>query len=88
MGTCKCNSEDKMMTLEELSDYIKISRSILYKCVREKTLGIPHIKINKAVRFLKSDVDAWVDMCRINTGPEVVSSLNTVEEKKWKSQIK
>jgi excisionase family DNA binding protein len=68
------------MTVEELSDYIKISRNILYKGIREKTLHIPYFKINKAARFLKTDVDAWIDMCRENTGPEVVASLKPMQE--------
>lgn len=69
----QCSCEDKVITIEELADYIKVSRPILYKGVRDNTLGIPCIKINKTVRFFKSDVDAWIDMHRKNTGPAVAT---------------
>ena len=80
MSECRCNCESKMMTIEELSDYINISKSILYKGFREKSLRIPHIKINKAIRFLKADVDAWIYMNIENTGPEVIASLKENKE--------
>ena len=76
MENCCCSSENKMMTVDDVADYIQMSKTILYKGIREKSLGIPHIKINKAVRFFKSDVDAWVNMLRENTGPQVVAAIN------------
>lgn len=85
MTSCCCDSKDRMMTLEELSDYIKISRNILYKGIREKTLHIPHIRINKAVRFLKTDVDEWINLGRLHTGSEVVASLKLQELSNAKS---
>ncbi len=72
---CRCDNKCEMMTIKELSKYLDISRAVLYKGVRENSLGIPHIKINKAVRFLKSDVDAWMNVSRKNTGPDVIKCI-------------
>lgn len=70
---CCHKHDEKMMTIDEVSEYLNISKAILYRGVRLNTLGIPHIKINKAVRFMRKDVDSWVNMHRERTGPDVTS---------------
>ena len=51
-----------VFTIEELSDYLKISKSTLYKLVREGKL--PSQKVGRHWRFHKEAVDAWLK----NTG--------------------
>lgn len=47
-----------VLTIEELSDYLKIPKSTLYKLVREGK--IPCQKVGRHWRFHKEAVDAWL----------------------------
>lgn len=49
---------DKVMTIEELSEYLKISRSTLYKLAQEGKL--PAQKVGRHWRFHRDAVDAWL----------------------------
>jgi len=49
---------DDIMTMDELAEYLKISKSTLYKLAQENKL--PGQKIGKRWRFHKDAVDAWV----------------------------
>ena len=49
---------DEIMTMDELAEYLKISKSTLYKLAVERKL--PGQKIGKRWRFHKDAVDAWV----------------------------
>ena len=48
-----------VLTIEELSAYLKISKSTLYKLVREGK--IPCQKIGRHWRFRKETIDRWLD---------------------------
>jgi excisionase family DNA binding protein len=50
---------DEIMTMEELSSYLKISRYTLYKLVQEGKL--PGQKIDKQWRFGKKSIDPWMN---------------------------
>lgn len=52
------DSEDNILTLQELATYLKIPESTLYKIVREG--GIPAQKIGKHWRFNKKAIDTWI----------------------------
>jgi excisionase family DNA binding protein len=49
---------DEIMSLDELVDYLKVSKSTLYKLVQRGHL--PGKKIGKQWRFHKEAVDAWL----------------------------
>lgn len=49
---------DDIMTIEALAEYLKISRSTLYKLVQDGRL--PGRKIGKRWRFHKDAIDEWV----------------------------
>ena len=49
---------DKVMTIAELSKYLKISRSTLYKLAQEGKL--PSQKVGRHWRFHRDAVDAWL----------------------------
>jgi excisionase family DNA binding protein len=49
---------DAVMTIEELSKYLKISRSTLYKLAQEGKL--PSQKVGRHWRFHKEAVDEWL----------------------------
>lgn len=50
--------EDKVFTIVELSEYLKIPKSTLYKLVRSGAL--PCLKVGKHWRFHKDAIDAWL----------------------------
>ena len=49
---------DMVMTIEDLSKYLKISRSTLYKLAQEGKL--PSQKVGRHWRFHREAVDAWL----------------------------
>ncbi|KQB04356.1 DNA-binding protein [Vibrio metoecus] len=62
----KMTVEKRAYTEQETSAYIGMSRSFLRQARMEgqrknRTLAPPFIKIGRAVRYLKEDLDAWLD---------------------------
>jgi len=51
-----------ILTIEELSVYLKIPRSTLYKLVREGK--IPSQKVGRHWRFRKKAIDRWLEETR------------------------
>ncbi len=52
-----------VLTIEELSIYLKISKSTLYKLVREGK--VPSQKVGRHWRFRKKAIDRWLDETRV-----------------------
>jgi len=50
---------DDVLTIEELSVYLKIPKSTLYKIVREGK--VPCQKIGRHWRFRKEAIDRWLE---------------------------
>lgn len=50
---------DNVLTIEELAIYLKISKSTLYKLVREGK--IPSQKVGRHWRFRKKAIDRWLE---------------------------
>ncbi|GAB4256408.1 MAG: helix-turn-helix domain-containing protein [Thermoleophilia bacterium] len=48
----------EVLTIEELSEYLKIPKSTLYKLVREGY--VPCQKVGKHWRFHKKAIDGWL----------------------------
>jgi len=46
------------MTIDELAEYLKISKSTLYKLVQDG--GLPGQKVGKRWRFHKDAIDEWL----------------------------
>jgi len=55
---------EELLTLEELSRYLKISKPTLYKMVEKGR--IPALKIGNQWRFKKEDINRWVEKQRKN----------------------
>lgn len=51
-----------VLTIEELSAYLKIPKSTLYKVVREGK--IPSQKVGRHWRFRKAAIDRWLEEIR------------------------
>lgn len=52
------SSPDTVMTIVELSKYLKISRSTLYKLAQEGK--VPGQKVGRHWRFHKAAIDRWL----------------------------
>ena len=48
---------NQVMTVEDLSAYLRVHRSTIYRMLRES--DIPRFKIGSDWRFLKTAVDEW-----------------------------
>ena len=56
------NIPDDVLTIDELSTYLKIAKSTLYKLAREGKL--PSQKIGRHWRFRKIAIDRWLEESR------------------------
>ena len=59
----KNDMSDEVLTIVELSAYLKISRSTLYKLVGEGK--IPAQKVGRHWRFRKEAIDRWLEETHI-----------------------
>jgi excisionase family DNA binding protein len=55
---------EELLTLKELSRYLKISKPTLYKMVEKGK--IPALKIANQWRFKKEDISTWIEKQRRN----------------------
>lgn len=51
------SNDDKIMTLEEVAEYLRLTPQTIYTWAQEKK--IPAVKLGKEWRFRKSLVDKW-----------------------------
>jgi len=51
-------SNGPVMTVSEVSDYLRINRATVYKMI--KANQIPHFRIGSDYRFNREDIDAWM----------------------------
>lgn len=51
-------SADEIMTVKELSDYLKIAENTAYRFASEGK--VPGFKVGSAWRFKKAEIDAWI----------------------------
>jgi len=51
--------DDKIMTLEEVAEYLRLKPQTIYTWAQEKK--IPAAKLGKEWRFKKSVIDKWFD---------------------------
>ena len=50
-----------VLTIDELADYLRISRSTLYKLAQEGR--VPCQKVGRHWRFRKEAIDRWLGQC-------------------------
>jgi len=51
--------KEELMTIEELADYLKVSRRTIYEWLKSKK--IPAVKLIGQWRFKKEKIDAWIN---------------------------
>jgi excisionase family DNA binding protein len=52
------------LTMEELRKYLNLSDVTIYRYIRE--FNLPTLKFGNQRRFIKSEIDAWVESQKIN----------------------
>lgn len=52
-------SDDEIMTIKELSEYLKIAEKTAYRFAAEGK--VPGFKVGSAWRFKKKEVDRWIE---------------------------
>ncbi|MBN1854289.1 DNA-binding protein [bacterium] len=57
------DSYGDILTIDELSGYLKVPKSTLYKLVREGK--VPCQKVGRHWRFRKDAIDSWLEESRI-----------------------
>ncbi len=51
-------SQDTVLTIDELADYLKLSKSTLYHFARNG--NVPGVKVGRHWRFHKAAIDEWM----------------------------
>jgi excisionase family DNA binding protein len=52
-------AEDKILTLKEVAEYLKLTDRTLYRLTQEGKL--PGFKVGNSWRFRLRDIDAWIE---------------------------
>jgi len=58
---------DKMMTVPEVAEYLKMSKSKLYLLIQRRQ--IPHVRIGRNVRIRERDLQDWIEEQAEKTDP-------------------
>lgn len=53
---------DLLLTLDEAAEYLRVSKSSIYKKVAVK--GIPHFRCGRLIRFKAAELEKWVQAGR------------------------
>lgn len=51
--------EDRLLTVADVAEYLGLSVGTVYNKVSRGE--IPHVKLGRAVRFRRSEIDRWID---------------------------
>lgn len=71
------DSPAPLITIDELSDWIRMKPSTIRKWVFQKR--IPFVKLGAAVRFRKNDIETWLKFHNYGPGHEfTVGDMNNV----------
>ena len=55
--------DEKLMTVQEVADYLHLNKYTIYRMVKKRT--IPAYKVAKQWRFKKSEIDKWIEKGKI-----------------------
>lgn len=56
--------EKRLLTVDEASHYLGLTKTTLYTWTCQKK--IPHVKIGRALRFDKVELDSWIESKKIS----------------------
>jgi excisionase family DNA binding protein len=63
----KGEAEDRILSIEDLAQYLGVSPSWIYKQISFK--AIPYFKVGKHPRFRKVEIDRWIQTQTVNPIP-------------------
>lgn len=59
----------RLLTVNEVTNQLQISRTLVYRLVEQGKLGCHRIGTGRgAIRFSQTDIDAFLDSCRVEPG--------------------
>ena len=70
------------LKLNELADYIKVSKSTAYKYCSNGQ--IPYIKTGKLLLFKKDAIDLWLDQYNVPSREQIVNNVSNLLKQKIK----
>ena len=71
LNEMKANSKKEILTMDEASSMLDLSKSYLYRMTSERI--IPHYKpLNKVIYFKRSELIAWIEKGRVQTKDELL----------------
>jgi excisionase family DNA binding protein len=70
----------QLLTAVELAEFLRFTAKSIYQLVHRGK--IPYVKVSGALRFNKSDIEAWIEECTFRPGQE------TKREQKTKGRTK
>jgi len=59
----------ELLTVQEVADLTGLSVETLNQW-RSQGLHVPYVKLGKAVRYLRKDVELYILRCRVNVPPD------------------
>ena len=65
---CDVSTIDRMLRREEVQERTGLSRSAIYRLMREGDFPLPHRVGQRAVRWRESDLEAWLASRPLATG--------------------
>lgn len=71
----KNNTENSVLTVSELADYLKVPKSTIYKLAQEERL--PGQKVGRHWRFRREAIDKWLE----ETGPRFAPETHPAKGK-------
>jgi excisionase family DNA binding protein len=75
-------TENKILTLKKLCEYVDMSPSAIYKRTSERS--IPHYKLGKKVYFKKEEIEEWITTNKVKTRREIENSAMNFKRKRKK----
>lgn len=60
-------SEDEILTIKEVADYLKVTERTIYRLAAAKQ--IPAFKVGGSWRFARADIDNWIRQQSASPGP-------------------
>jgi excisionase family DNA binding protein len=66
MSKAMVDSEEKYLTIDDLSEFLQIPKATLYKYTAKNTSKqrLVGVRIGRSLRFRKSDVNDWLEKCK------------------------
>lgn len=69
---------ESLWRIEDLAEYLALSEEEVQKLV--DSIGIPHLKISKHLRFRKGDIDRWLDSLKSPSLGKASASMTSLAE--------